>query len=347
MRRDFRRIGALAGALALYAAVAGAAAEKTANPADAIAERFANADQPKPAVAAEPPIPERPSLDYEMDMLRRARAEADAGKTSTAPKPTAITVESEAAQTAKPEPEETDPSPPTQVNSPTPAVATTATSPKSEPPPSLSPAAAPVAAAPAAQKPAMDEPAAPTSTEPTATAKAEPAIEKVDAPRVSAAAGAKATILLVLEGRQKGPPDPILCIADSCFVSAGLTAAARSMPRADALALKNTQNATSDTCLGKSACAFRDIALPDDAVLEVISLGSGDYPKPGEGFTAALDATCKMNDGDLECAQPLATLHFTAWVVPEATAKSAGAAALESAVADGLPFADDIQSADK
>jgi hypothetical protein len=59
-----------AATLALTASALAAALAEPADPAQAIAQRFSEASDPKPAS-----IPARPSLDYEMDMLRRARAE--------------------------------------------------------------------------------------------------------------------------------------------------------------------------------------------------------------------------------------------------------------------------------
>lgn len=303
----------------LVAAAAFAATAEPSSPADAIAEKFANADKPKPQTVAES---ERPSLDYEIDMLRRARLEAEERKSAPQVQPADAPLPAAELQ-------------PIKVDPPAPI-----------PEPATIPTAAPTPTPVAAPAPDQTPPVQPSST---STAAAEPAPQATaTAPVAAPAASARATILLILEGaRSKIAPDPIVCFADVCAISSGLSEPARTLPRAQALAMGSTRDATLDPCYGKSACAFRDVPLPDDAILQVISLGAGEPPKAGDGFTADLDKTCKIEDRDLSCGHPLATLNFTAWVVPEATAVAAGAPVLEAAIADGLPFADGILSADK
>jgi hypothetical protein len=333
-----RGIWSLLSAAALALATTASSAE-TFSPADAIAEKFANADKPKPQEIANS---ERPNLDYEMEMLRRARLEAEERKAADGLNPSSAALP---AATIKPATlEASPPQAPPSTTAPMPEA-------KLEPitvePPPLAPLSnAPVEATPAPAKQIEPEQDRVQALKSPATA--DPAPQTPSPPVTAASATARATILLVLEGaRPKVSPDPILCFGDVCAISSGLSSPARAMPRGEALALKSTRDVTSDPCFGKSACAFRDVPLPDDAILQVISIGAGDPPKAGDGFTADLDVTCKVEDRELSCGQPLATLHFTAWVVPEATAASAGPPALEAAIADGLPFADDILSADK
>ncbi len=190
---------------------------------------------------------------------------------------------------------------------------------------------------------ALPAPSAPPTVQP-AAAPAPTAAQPPVAGR--APSGVRAAILVVLEGGT-GTPDPILCVGETCAISAGLSTPARMLPRAEALALKSTRDATVDPCFGKVGCAFRDVPVTADSLLQIVLIGSGDMPKPGDGFSIALDATCKRNAGQIECGRPLETTDFVAWIIPEAIAKEAGAAALEAAIAEGLPSSEIAQTVDK
>lgn len=234
------------------------------------------------------------------------------------------------ADAAKPEaaPPDAETAKPLQALAPTPAAA-----PAPTPPPAALPTPPPA------------QMAAPTPA--TATANTEPA--RPSSPPVAGreTSGARATVLVVLDDGTTTSPDPILCLGETCAISAGLSAPARMLPRADALALKTTRDATIDPCFGKTACAFRDVPVTADAILQIIFIGSGKTPNPGDGFSVAVDATCKLNAGNVECGHPLETSEFIAWIVPEAIAKQAGAPALEAAIADGLPSSELAQTTDK
>ncbi len=399
MWRDGWRIGVSAAMLPL-AALATVAAEK--RPADAIAEMFANADKPAPPPASATATPTRPSLDYEMDMLRRARAEAAergaAGKSVTSTTPRAELPKLTADQPGPAPPKARKPVEPLPNTANADVAATPSPAPKSAPP--AAPAPAPIAANPTAPiaRPAVDAESAPNATifriqirkpeagkppaliadatKPDATdanepvkplqalapdpaalpaPSAPPSVQPSAAPAPTAAqpsvvgrapSDVRATILVILEGGT-GTPDPILCVGETCAISAGLSTPARVLPRAEALALKTTRDATIDPCFGKAGCAFRDVPLAADAILQLVLIGSGDTPKSGDGFSIALDATCKRNGSHVECGRPLETTDFVAWIIPEAIAKEAGAAALEAAIAEGLPASEIAQTADK
>src|SRR5206468_1100196 len=88
----------------------------------------------------------------------------------------------------------------------------------------------------------------------------------------------RATILLVLEadrsdGIAVSRPDPIICLGDRCWLSNGIEAPARPLRRSQALALKTSQDATSDSCSGKSACVYRNVAIGPDSQIQVAELG--------------------------------------------------------------------------
>jgi hypothetical protein len=299
---------------------------------------------PKPA-AAKPTVTaraERPSLDYEMEMLRQARAEQstenpatpaapNAGKTETLPfagAPIAAAAEM------------------THVESP---VAATPVAPA----PAVVPAA-PVKTAETAPTPAAAAPA-PAAAAPEVQAKAEtkPVEKPVEAVHTAAPPAAHASLLLALEtgggaSKTTSAPtyDPMICLNDTCFVSAGLNADAVKLSKIDALKLKTTSEASPDSCKGKVGCVFRNVAVPAGAQVQVVELSSANHETVGAS-TIQVDSTCKMTDGDLNCENPILTTDYRIWVVPEDAAKAAGLPAIEEAVADGLPHLDVARATDK
>ncbi len=326
------------------------------DPAQAIAQKFAEeSDEEKPAkkpapviipkkVAANPKklAPKEPGADYEADMLERARAEeldrqkeearqqAESKLTASAPTlppPAALPV----AQSPAPAPlAETSSPPPAPLPS---AQAPAPTTPVPPPAPVVLPAAQPVTPAP--QIAAL--PPKPVS---------EPPSVSRDAP--SPTPTIPATVLLVLDTSTPlgFKPDPIICIDDRCWLSNGIGAPALTMPRTKAVALPTTDEATADSCSGKSACVYRGVAIDPAARLEVIEVGEGHGVSAG-AYTAAADTSCRKDHSTLVCDNSLATQNFRIWVVPEATADVAGAASLEDAVAEGLPDTDTEPSNDK
>lgn len=277
------------------------------DPAQAIAQKFSAASdeevaKPAPKPSRKPaPKPSaaasKPDADYEADMLRRARAEeADREK-----------------QEARPQQVAAEPSVPA---APTPA-----------PPPAVAPAAekqpAPVpVAVTAAQKPESQPESQRTIV--------------AEAPRPGTT---QATVLLVLgiDGGALGfKPDPIICIDESCWLSNGIEAPAVSMPRTQAVALKTTEETTSDPCAGKSACVYRGVTIDAGARIEVIEVGESRGASAG-AFTIAADKSCRNDGGGLLCDNGVATQDFRIWVVPEAIAAATGPDGLEDAVAEGLP----------
>lgn len=301
---------------------------------------------------------DRPPLDYEMDMLRRARAEEADRKAAEQPaaKPPARIVVTPPATTppaavpapaaAAVKPEAVAPKPATEPVSPAkivePAKPTVSTQP--------TPATAPVKAEP--QKIVEAPAAAATTTAATPPAAAAVTTPAVAAPAPPAGPTVQASVLLAIEtggasSRSDATAlDPIICVGDSCFLSAGLTADAVKLSKADALKLKSSDDASPDACRGKVGCVFRNVGLTKNALIEVIEIG-GASAAPARTYAAEPDATCKTSDGALACENPIATADFRLWIVPEATAKTAGPEAIEDAVADSLPHRDIARDTDK
>jgi hypothetical protein len=310
----------------------------------------AKSTSPKPA-AAKPTVTaraERPSLDYEIEMLRQARAEQstekpatpaapNAGKTETLPFAGAP-IAAAAKMTHVEAPVAVTPVAPAPAVVPAAPVKTaeTTTIPAAVPTP---PAAAP---APAAAAPEVQ-----------AKAETKPIEKPAEAVQVAAPPAAHASLLLALEtgggaSKTTSAPtyDPMICLNDTCFVSAGLNADAVKLSKIDALKLKTTSEASPDSCKGKVGCVFRNVAVPAGAQVQVVELSSANHETVG-ATAIQVDTTCKMTDGDLNCENPILTTDYRIWVVPEDAAKSAGVPAIEEAVADGLPHLDVARATDK
>jgi hypothetical protein len=279
------------------------------DPAQAIAQKFYEADQPRhtaPASApAAKPKPTRPDPDYEMDMLRRARAE-EAERLNGA--------------TEKAVPQQAVMAAPARVI----PVATVQPAAELLPKPSPEP------------EPSLIEPPA---SPPIPTAKPlHYAIAQQDPEPSPPSNQTRATVLIVLDtgdNDARVKPDPIICFDQQCWISNGLEAPAKPVPRSVAVALKTTETATGDSCSGKSGCAFRDIAFDPVNRIQVVEVGES-RGVAGDAYTIAADTSCRKHDGDLMCNNTLATHAFRMWVVPEPTAQAIGPSGLEDAVADGL-----------
>ena len=275
------------------------------DPAQAIAQKFYEADQPtSPVSQFRSPKPARPGHDYEMDMLRRARAEeAERQKEDTQK---AVLLKA--------------------VATPTQVIPVATTEPAAEPLPKPSPEPDPLLIEPAAE------------TQIPAAKPIQFAIAQQDPEPATRLRQTRATVLIVLytdnnEARVK--PDPIICFDQQCWISNGLEAPAKPMPRSVAVAMKTTESTAGDSCSGKSGCAFRDIAFNPANRIQVVEVGES-RGVAGHAFTVAADTSCRKHDGDLQCDNALVTDAFRMWVVPETTAQAIGPSGLEDAVADGL-----------
>ncbi len=295
---------------------------------------------PKPAAlpAAMTARSERPPLDYEMEMLRQARAE-QAPTTAAATKPVEATTSPLVAAPALP-----------FAGAP---IAEAAQMQPSMEPVSPTPAAHAVfPELPLVKSAESTAPALPAKPEATARVETNP-VQPAPAAVVPAAPAARASLLLALEtgassNKAGAAPafDPLVCLGDTCFVSAGLNSDAVKLSKPDALKLKSTSDASSDSCHGKAGCVFRNVPVPVDAQIQVIELGSATH-ETVRTSQLQLDTTCKTADGDLNCDNPVLTTDYRLWIVPEDIAKSAGVQAIEEAVADGLPHLDVARATDK
>ncbi|WP_423415469.1 hypothetical protein RLW55_02510 [Hyphomicrobium sp. B1] len=158
-----------------------------------------------------------------------------------------------------------------------------------------------------------------------------------------------ATVLLVLDPDNTGlgfKPDPILCIDNTCWLSNGFRAPARSLPRNQAMALSGTNDMTAESCSGKSGCVFRNVIIDPMHRIDVIEVGEGGGASSG-AYTITADKTCRVDGTSLACSNGLATQNFRIWVVPEAQAEAAGAVRLENTLAEGLPEIDVTSANDK
>jgi hypothetical protein len=158
-----------------------------------------------------------------------------------------------------------------------------------------------------------------------------------------------ATVLLVLDPDGTGlgiKPDPVICIDNSCWLSSGMSAPARRMPRNQAVALEGTAEMTAESCSGKSGCVYRDVRIDPADRIDVIEVGEGGGASVG-AYTVAADQSCRATGQSVICDNGLTTQNFHIWVVPEATAEAAGASRLENAVAEGLPDTDVMSANDK
>lgn len=313
------RLTVVISALLTLLAASPACLSEPIDPAQAIAQKFYEADQPtppQPQLKPKPPHvakpdPEGPGLDYEMDMLSRARAEeAERQREIAAAAPITI---AQPAPTAAPQPV----AEPLPTPSPEPEVRAM------EPAPRLQTQIA----------------------EPRRTADAQPAQTDAAAPPT----GPRVTVLLVLDPEDTDQahvkPDPIICFDQQCWISNGLDAPAKPMPRSQAVALKTTETTTGDSCSGKSGCAFRNVAFQPDSQIQVVEVGES-RGVTGDAYTVAADPTCRELDGELTCDNALVTHAFRMWVVPETTARAVGSSTLEDAVADGLQDDNDDNATD-
>ena len=316
---------ALASTCACFAfGLPAAKSAEAVNPAHALAQKFA-IDETAPAPNTRQPVAKtiapparraatKPGADYENEMLEAARAEAaareSAGKSAVPP---AL------------------PNPPTQAAAP---VEVQAQKPPQTPPlPITSPTPS------AAGKPALG--ISISVANPVQHAANDPAHAAPAPTGAATEAGQHVTILLVLTpsdkttSNGKAQSNPILCAGDECYVGTGSASPAKIMARAEAMAAKNSALGLPGICQGFAYCVFRDIALKPGAGLQVIDAGFA-RSEPYEAFDARPDKTCVLEDGDLDCQEPVTTKDYRLWIVPEPIAQNSKPAQIEDALSTGL-----------
>jgi hypothetical protein len=150
------------------------------------------------------------------------------------------------------------------------------------------------------------------------------------------------TVLLWLApgtyGIRRGRPtaDPILCVADGCYVSRGADAPARFLPGRRALGIINTWGDRAGACRQALGCVFRAVDLGRlPGYLQPVDLHILKHDRR-RGQRVGADSSCRLVSGRLMCRHGLATEDYALWVVPEALAAAAGPVVLERALAEGF-----------
>jgi hypothetical protein len=150
------------------------------------------------------------------------------------------------------------------------------------------------------------------------------------------------SVLLVLEPRkQTGKAwdigmgaDPILCFEQGCAIGGGASRPATIVDgRVPLMPAAGLFGRKAGDCTNRLACIFRGIDLD--------SLGSETQPIDVdidqhdrlEPVRLAVDRTCRVEDGRLDCYGGIFTRDYTIWVVPEAIAEEAGPAGLAEVLA--------------
>lgn len=164
-------------------------------------------------------------------------------------------------------------------------------------------------------------------------------------------ASGRATVLLVMRPGRGGirtlnpTADPILCVADVCWVSRGPDRDARMIARRKALGLINTLGERAGACNDSTGCVFRNVEITGATSLVQpvdLRLLRHDRREPHE---IRIDPSCGVEGGRLSCRGEAVGVDYRMWAVPEDVARQAGAPALLSAVgatqraaARGLPL---------
>jgi hypothetical protein len=154
------------------------------------------------------------------------------------------------------------------------------------------------------------------------------------------------TLVLVLEPTKfSGKPwdfgpgaDPILCISEGCYRSAGLDRPARYIAGKRALSPFAALNlgGKAGACTNRLGCVFRDVPLGDGpARATPIDVDIDRHDRLEDRFIAA-DRTCRVKNGDLTCFNGVYTREYSLWIVPEDIADEAGLEGLDYAMHEGM-----------
>jgi len=130
--------------------------------------------------------------------------------------------------------------------------------------------------------------------------------------------------------------DPILCVADGCYVSRGPERPARFLPGRRALGFVNTWGERAGACRDALMCVFRAVDLGRlPGYLQPVDLHVLRHDRR-RGARIGADSSCRLEFGRLACQHGLATEDYALWVVPEPLAAAAGPVVLQRALAEGL-----------
>jgi hypothetical protein len=278
---------------------------------------------------------------------RAEQAQAAAQSTPPPPAPAAEASPPVHAQTAQPPadvPSAVAEASPAKADPVVPAAEQASPAPPLLPPPVAAPAPATVVEPrpepePEPAKSVGEMPSAVASAPPHAT----PAPPTPAATRTGQPVETRVTVLLVMEpgsyGIRRGGPriaDPLLCVSDGCYVSAGPDQTAVFLRGRKALGVGNTLGGRAGACRGALGCVFRGVelgALP--AYLQPVDMHifKHDRRRPQVVQT---DSACSAGVGRLVCTQGVYADDYVMWIVPESVAEAIGPAALQRAVAEGL-----------
>ncbi len=209
-------------------------------------------------------------------------------------------------------------------------------------------AQAPVAAPPATEPPtkAPDLPASPVPSSDT-PAQRDPArvVERV-VPDIAKGPQSglepRVTILIVMEPGDRGirrhnkHADPVLCTNEGCYVGAGADTPARFMPGRQALGIGNTWGGRAGACRNQLGCVFRSVRVSElPLIVQPIDMRVVKHDRRRMQSIAS-DSQCSLDGGRLSCARGIHAEDYVMWVLPESLATTAGPAALERALGEGL-----------
>jgi hypothetical protein len=130
--------------------------------------------------------------------------------------------------------------------------------------------------------------------------------------------------------------DPVLCLRDGCYISAGADRPATFLPGRKALGLRNTWGARAGACRNALGCIFRGVELGTlPTFLQPVDLHIFRHDLR-TGFAVLADSDCAITAGRLGCRHGIDAETYTMWIVPERLAQALGPAGLERALSEGL-----------
>jgi hypothetical protein len=136
--------------------------------------------------------------------------------------------------------------------------------------------------------------------------------------------------------RGRRTADPIVCVADGCYVSRGAEQPARFLPGRRALGIRNTWGNRAGACRHALGCVFRAVDLGRlPGYLQPVDLHILKHDRR-RGQRVGADSSCRLASGRLLCRHGLATENYALWVVPEPLAVAAGPLVLQRALAEGF-----------
>jgi len=153
----------------------------------------------------------------------------------------------------------------------------------------------------------------------------------------------RVTVLLVMApgsyGIRRGGAqvaDPVLCMREGCYISAGADRPATFLPGRKALGLRNTWGGRAGACRNALGCIFRSVELGTlPSFLQPVDLHIFKHDLR-TGFAVLADSDCAVTAGRLACRHGIDAETYTMWIVPERLAATLGPAGLERALSEGL-----------